>query len=140
MSLPLEKLPVRRLSPIKLSLGLILILGASAGVAVWGISARASQSEKLNTRTQDMAIPTVLVTAPGKPSEAPMRFAASICRGSASMKTETTIPASVIRATRSRRLASCAATSSPPSVVISWRPSGTSMAISGRVRQAIATI
>lgn len=68
MSLPLEKVPPRRLSPVKLSIGLIVVLGAAAGVASWGISARANNAERLNTRTQDMAIPTVLVVAPGKPA------------------------------------------------------------------------
>ena len=56
-------------------------------------------------------------------------------RSSASMKTLVTMPAPASRATTSVSRASCAATSSPPSVVISWRPSGTSIAISGFSRR-----
>ena len=56
------------------------------------------------------------------------------------MNTLVTMPASASRATASRSFASCAATSSPPSVVISCRPSGTSIAISGLSAQAMPTI
>src|SRR5689334_2040492 len=48
------------------------------------------------------------------------------------MNTDVTMPASASRAMAVFSLPSCAATSSPPSVVISSRPSGTSIAISGR--------
>jgi hypothetical protein len=55
-------------------------------------------------------------------TDAPMRCAASTWRSSASMNTETTMPAPASLATCSRRRASCETMSSPPSVVISWRP------------------
>ena len=73
-------------------------------------------------------------------TDAPMRFAASTCFGSASMKTETTMPASVSFATLPCRTFSWETMSRPPSVVTSWRPSGTSIAISGLMRQAMPTI
>src|SRR6476646_7512431 len=56
------------------------------------------------------------------------------------MNTETTMPASARRFTAFFRVASLATISRPPSVVISWRPSGTSIAISGLMRPAICTI
>src|SRR4029079_16586656 len=68
------------------------------------------------------------------------RAEASTCGSSASMKTDVTIPASDRRAIAARSLVSWPATSSPPSVVISSRPSGTSIAISGRNRHAMSTI
>ena len=47
------------------------------------------------------------------------------------MNTLVTMPASASRFTAALSFASWPATSRPPSVVISWRPSGTSIAISG---------
>jgi hypothetical protein len=69
-----------------------------------------------------------------------MRCAASTWASSASMNTETTIPASASRFTALRIFFSCETMSRPPSVVTSCRPSGTSIAISGLMREAIATI
>jgi len=74
MSQPLEKLPPRPVSGLKLSIGLVVILGLAGGMAAWGISARANNAERLNARAQEAAIPTVLVVAPSRPSSGATRF------------------------------------------------------------------
>ena len=74
MSLPLEKIPPRPLSGLKLSIGLILVLATAGGIATWGIGARASNSERLQSRAQDASVPTVLVVAPTQPREGTTRF------------------------------------------------------------------
>ncbi len=66
-SLPLEKLPPRPISRLKLLSGLIVLAGVAVSVAAWGLTARANQAERLQVRTQEMALPTVLVVSPGKP-------------------------------------------------------------------------
>jgi RND family efflux transporter MFP subunit len=74
MSLPLEKLPPRPVSGIKLSIGLVMIVGLAGGLAFWGISARATNAERLNARAQEASIPTVLVVSPTKASASATRF------------------------------------------------------------------
>ncbi|MFM8547216.1 MAG: efflux RND transporter periplasmic adaptor subunit [Betaproteobacteria bacterium] len=74
MSLPLEKLPHRPVSRLKILLGLAVVLGAAGGVAAWGISARANQAERLQARTQELSVPTVLVVSPNRPAESVMRL------------------------------------------------------------------
>ncbi len=56
------------------------------------------------------------------------------------MKTLVMIPASASFATAFFSFASWLTMSRPPSVVTSWRPSGTSIAISGRMSHAMPTI
>ena len=73
MSLPLEKIPPRPISGLKLSIGLVLVVGTAAGIATWGIGARASNSERLNARAQDTSVPTVLVVAPSQAKESTTR-------------------------------------------------------------------
>jgi len=74
MSLPLEKLPPRPVSGLKLSIGLVLLIGVAGGLAAWGISARATNAERLSSRAQEASIPTVLVVTPAKPSASATRF------------------------------------------------------------------
>lgn len=74
MSLPLEKLPHRPVSRLKILLGLAVVLGTAGGVAAWGISARANQAERLQARTQELSVPTVLVVSPNRPAESVMRL------------------------------------------------------------------
>lgn len=74
MSLPLEKLPPRPVSRLKLAGGLIVLLGGAASVAAWGLSARANQAERLQVRTQELAVPTVLVVSPGRPTDSVIRL------------------------------------------------------------------
>ncbi len=74
MSLPLEKLPHRPVSGLKLTVGLIITLGLAGGIAAWGLSTRASNADRLSARAREAAIPTVLVVTPLKPSTSVMRF------------------------------------------------------------------
>ena len=67
-------------------------------------------------------------------------LAASIWRGSASMNSETRMPASRRRRTTGREALWPPTTSRPPSVVTSSRRSGTRQAAWGRWRSAMATI
>ncbi len=60
--------PGKPMSRLKLGAGLVVVLGGAIGVAAYGISARASNADKLQARTQEMAIPTVIVVSPAKPA------------------------------------------------------------------------
>jgi RND family efflux transporter MFP subunit len=74
MSLPLEKLPHRPVSGLKLTAGLIVTLALAGGIAAWGLSARATNADRLSARAQEAAIPTVLVVTPSRPSTSVTRF------------------------------------------------------------------
>jgi RND family efflux transporter MFP subunit len=74
MSLPLEKLPPRPVSGLKLSIGVVVVAGLAGALAFWGISARATNAERLNARAQEASIPTVLVVSPTRPSASATRF------------------------------------------------------------------
>ena len=70
---------------------------------------------------------------------APARRAASICAGSGSMNSDTRMPRGAKRRRRRRRSALlCPQHVEPPSVVISWRDSGTRQHILRRVRSGDA--
>lgn len=74
MSLPLEKLPPKPVSGLKLTIGMLLIAALAGGTAFWGISARATNVERLNTRAQEAAVPTVLVVNPTKAADSLLKF------------------------------------------------------------------
>ena len=68
MSLPLEKLPHRPVSGLKLSVGLVITLSLAGGIAAWGLSARATNADRLSARAQEAGVPTVLVVSPSRPA------------------------------------------------------------------------
>jgi RND family efflux transporter MFP subunit len=74
MSLPLEKLPPKPVSGLKLTIGMLLIGVLAGGTAFWGISARATNVERLNARAQEAAVPTVLVVNPTKQADSLLKF------------------------------------------------------------------